>query len=273
MESCLVAPRFHSWFGRMIVLCRLWIRLDCWLGLHCGKQLKEALNRSFPATPPALIVIPFPDLQWAPKENLNLTMKDELSVREMRLDEALFVIRYFLNADHQFLRGMGVEPSKLPSESEWKERLETDLRRPLAERESFYLLWLSGDRPFGHSKINKIKCRSHAFMHLHIWAAEERRSGAADLLVRKSARLFFELFGLRRLFCEPCASNPAPNKTLPKAGFRLVRTYETVPGWINYQQTVNRWVLDRAAALTPDNGISSAPKRNKNLGETVPKRR
>jgi RimJ/RimL family protein N-acetyltransferase len=86
-------------------------------------------------------------------------------------------------------------------------------------------------------------------MHLHIWNANNRRGGSATQLLKPSIVNFFERFQLRELFCEPYALNAAPNKTLPKAGFHFVKTYETTPGWINFHQPVNLWVLDRETAL------------------------
>lgn len=86
-------------------------------------------------------------------------------------------------------------------------------------------------------------------MHLHIWAAENRKSGIADMMVRESVEYYFQRFDFEKLFCEPYALNPAPNKTLPKAGFRLLSTYTTTPGWINFEQPVNRWVVGRDEAL------------------------
>ena len=48
----------------------------------------------------------------------------------MRLDETRSVIRYFLEADVDFLNGMGVDPKKLPSESTWFELLKEDFIHP-----------------------------------------------------------------------------------------------------------------------------------------------
>jgi len=56
-------------------------------------------------------------------------------------------------------------------------------------------------------------------------------------------------FELRELFCEPYALNPAPNEAQPRVGFHLVKSYETTPGWINFRQPVNLWVLNRETAL------------------------
>jgi len=171
------------------------------------------------------------------------------TVREMSLEETRWVIRYFLEADHAFLNGMGVDPQKLPSESMWFELLKEDFARPIEQRHFCFLLWVVDGAPIGHCNINKIAFGQAAYMHLHIWNAEKRRGGLATQLLKPSVVHFFERFKLRELFCEPYALNPAPNSALPKVGFRLVKSYETTPGWINFHQPVNHWVLDRETAL------------------------
>lgn len=169
--------------------------------------------------------------------------------REMRLDETKAMIRYFLKADRAFLRGMGIDPNKLPAESTWFELLRQDFALPLQQKHFYYLVWEDDGVTLGHCNINKIAFGDAAYLHLHIWNANNRRLGCATHLLKPSIVHFFERFELRELFCEPYASNPAPNKTLPKVGFRLVKTYQTTPGWINFHQPVNRWVLDRQSAL------------------------
>ncbi|MEL7119370.1 MAG: GNAT family protein [Bacteroidota bacterium] len=82
-------------------------------------------------------------------------------------------------------------------------------------------------------------------MHLHLWKPELRKRGEGTQLVKMSLPLFFETFKLQKLYCEPYALNPAPNKTLPKLGFQFVEQYETIPGWINLPQIVRKYVLDR----------------------------
>jgi RimJ/RimL family protein N-acetyltransferase len=170
-------------------------------------------------------------------------------VREMQLDETRSMIRYFLEADHGFLNGMGVDPKKLPSESTWFELLQEDFARPIQQRQFYFLAWVVDGAPIGHCNINKIAFGQSAFMHLHVWNAAHRRGGCASQLLKPSVVHFFERFELRELFCEPYALNPAPNQALPKVGYRLVKSYETTPGWINFHQPVNLWVLDRETAL------------------------
>ena len=56
--------------------------------------------------------------------------------------------------------------------------------------------------------------------------------------------IYFQLLKIKRLFCEPNASNVAPNRTLQKAGFRYVKTHMTVPGPLNFRQAVTQWVIE-----------------------------
>ena len=171
-------------------------------------------------------------------------------VREMQLEETTIMIRYFLEADVHFLQGMGVDPTKLPTESAWTDLLHEDFARPIQQKQFYYLTWIVDSVPIGHCNINKIVFGQSAFMHLHIWDVDNRRSGSATQLLKPSIVTFFQQFQLRELHCEPYALNPAPNKSLPKVGFKLIKTYETTPGWVNLLQLVNHWKIDRVTALS-----------------------
>lgn len=63
--------------------------------------------------------------------------------------------------------------------------------------------------------------------------------------VKLTIPFYFNNFHLQTLYCEPYALNPAPNKTLPKAGFEFVKDYVCVPGWLNFEQMVNLWQMTR----------------------------
>ena len=167
------------------------------------------------------------------------------NIREFEVDDIDLMINYFLEADHDFLIGMGAEPDKLPPAAEWRKILLDDFERPLEHKKFYYIIWEVDDVPVGHSNINKIIYDQEAYMHLHLWQSEKRRNGQGTFFIKGSISRYFEKFHLQNLFCEPYALNPAPNKTLPKAGFELVKTYETTPGWINFNQSVNRWVLSK----------------------------
>ena len=169
----------------------------------------------------------------------------ERTLRELESDDIQWVVGYFWEAALEFLEAMGVDRAKLPARDEWQRIIHDDLARPLVARQFYYLIWEIDGTPVGHSNINKIVFGREAYMHLHLWRAAARRSGHGFHFIRESIARYFERFRLQNLFCEPYARNPAPNRLLTKVGFAHVQTYETIPGWINFPQTVKRWVLTR----------------------------
>ena len=154
------------------------------------------------------------------------------------------MIDYFLGADEVFLRGMGVDPKKLPDRQAWLEAALLDHRRTDAEKERAYLAWIHQGVPVGHSSINRIRVGEQAFIHLHLWVGGLRQAGLGTQYFSASAAEFMRAFRLRRLYCEPYAENPGPNRALVKAGFRFIKRYRTVPGPINFEQDVNQYVLE-----------------------------
>jgi RimJ/RimL family protein N-acetyltransferase len=82
-------------------------------------------------------------------------------------------------------------------------------------------------------------------MHLHLWKPGERKKGLGTAFVKQTLPFYFNNLQLKNLFCEPNAHNTAPNKTLEKVGFRFIKQHITTPGWLNFEQPVNRWVISR----------------------------
>jgi RimJ/RimL family protein N-acetyltransferase len=107
------------------------------------------------------------------------------------------------------------------------------------------IIWRLDDRAIGFSSCDKIVFGSRANMHLHVVVPELRQQGVGVACFRRSVEIYFRIFALRQLFCEPNAYNAAPNRTLQKAGFKYLKTYKTVPRPLNYHQAVTRWVMER----------------------------
>jgi RimJ/RimL family protein N-acetyltransferase len=171
-------------------------------------------------------------------------MREEIfSVRQVQESDFEKIVDYFLNADGDFLITMGVDISNLPSKEDWLKILSDDLQKDLKTKRFFYIIWLLNDEPIGHCNINKIIFGKEAFMHLHIWKRNARKNGMGFDLLKMTLPYYFKLFQLQYLFCEPSALNPAPNKILEKTGFEFMKQYDTIPGWINFHQTVNCWQL------------------------------
>jgi RimJ/RimL family protein N-acetyltransferase len=163
----------------------------------------------------------------------------------MRLDEVGLIIDYFHGATPEFLETLGVDPTRLPDPARWREFYAQEYARPHRERGAVLVVWELDGRPIGFSSADHIVFGRQANMHLHVVDSERRRAGHGAVCVRETAKIYFETLALERLFSEPNAFNVAPNRTLQRAGFRYVKTHNTVPGWLNYHQAVTRWVLEK----------------------------
>jgi RimJ/RimL family protein N-acetyltransferase len=161
------------------------------------------------------------------------------------------MVDYFLDADDEFLHAMGVARSRLPSREDWISSALRDHDRPIHEKERAYLAWVYGGVAIGHSSINRIEVGEAAFIHLHLWLRMHRQAGLGTTFFQLSVGHFTQDFSLKRLYCEPCADNPGPNRVLLKSEFRLIKRYRTVPGPINFEQDVNQYVRHFSA---PSNG-------------------
>jgi hypothetical protein len=164
--------------------------------------------------------------------------------RPMQLSETGLIIDYFHSASPEYLNALGVDPSRLPDRAQWKARFEQRFALPIEERNFFAILWEIDGRAAGWSSADKIVFGQEAYMHLHMLDPDRRRVGNGTFFVRESAKIYFDTLRISRLFCEPHALNVAPNRTLQAAGFKYVKTHETVPGPFNFHQPVTRWMLE-----------------------------
>jgi RimJ/RimL family protein N-acetyltransferase len=168
-----------------------------------------------------------------------------LVVREMQLAEVGVRIDYFHDSSDEHLLALGVDRASLPSRDAWRSTYVEDYARPIEDREGFSLIWeLDGDT-VGFSSTDRIAFGAEAFMHLHIVSPELRHQGHGTEFVKQSARHYFRVLQLERLYCEPNAFNRAPNRTLQRAGFHYLFTHEAKPSPMNFLQVTTRWVLDR----------------------------
>ena len=180
------------------------------------------------------------------------------------------MIDYFLGGGDEFLAGMGVDLAKLPTREEWLRAALADHARPDAQKERFYVAWLLDERIVGHSSISHIELGETAHCHLHLWEQGLRRTGMGSAFLRGSIDLYFERFALKSLASEPYAENPAPNRALPKLGFRLVRRYRTVPTGMAFEQDVNRYEIARTTG-SPRHRRTGSWHARQRAGGSVPR--
>lgn len=169
----------------------------------------------------------------------------KVEIREFVESDIEKIVDYFIDAESDFLKGMGADKSKLPERKEWIHNLQSELIKPYREKDYYYIIWLLDGRPVGHSNVNHIDFGESATMHLHLWKSGTRKSGLGLEFLKMTIPLYFEKLELKKLICEPYSENIAPNRTLKKIGFDLIQTYETIPGPINFRQIVNRYELTK----------------------------
>ncbi len=166
-------------------------------------------------------------------------------VREMKPSEIAIRIDYFHDSSDEHLLKVGVDRASLPSREAWRSAYLEDVARPIEHRDGLALIWELDGRPTGFSSADRIVFGAEAFMHLHIVSPDLRHQGFGAEFVKESARHYFRVLRLERLYCEPNAFNTAPNRTLQRAGFRYLFTHETKPTPINFHQAITRWMLER----------------------------
>lgn len=169
----------------------------------------------------------------------------EQTVRELTQADIEPLTNYWMNASEEFLLGLGADIKKIPPREQWVQMLTEQLSQSLEEKKSYCIIWLADGEPVGHSNINKIIFGEEAYMHLHLWNTVSRLRGLGTTFVKLTIPFYFNNFKLKTLYCEPYSLNPAPNKTLPKAGFEFVKDYVCIPGWLNFEQKVNLWKMTR----------------------------
>ncbi|MFD2247414.1 GNAT family N-acetyltransferase [Pontibacter ruber] len=169
--------------------------------------------------------------------------KHNLSVRELQEADIKAITDYWLTSEGAFLESMGVDLSKLPTKEQMSQMLLSQLSTPIEQKRSYCMIWELDEQPIGHCNTNPTVFGEEAFMHLHLWQQNTRKQGLGVELIQKTIPYFFNNLRIKKLYSEPYALNAAPNKALEKAGFTLEKEYTTIPGSINFEQPVKRWVL------------------------------
>jgi RimJ/RimL family protein N-acetyltransferase len=172
-------------------------------------------------------------------------MNPVLSVREITHADIPAIVNYWQTASDAHLTGMGVDLRKMPTAEQFTQVLKKNIDTPLQQRISCCVIWEADGQPVGHSNTNPTRFGDEAFMHLHLWNSGTRKKGLGTELVKLTLPYYFNTLKLKRLFCEPYALNPAPNKTIEKLGFEFVKEHITTPGFINFEQPVKRWLMTR----------------------------
>lgn len=172
-----------------------------------------------------------------------------LTVRELQEADIRSITDYWSESPDDFLVGMGVDLKKLPSREGFENMLQRQISLPYKEKNSLCLIWEVDGEAIGHCNTNPTVFGDEAYMHLHTWQGAHRQKGLGTDLLKLSVPYFFEKLELKTLYSQPYTLNPAPNRALEKVGFEFVKEFTTVPGSINFEQSVKLWRMGIENAL------------------------
>src|SRR5687768_9356141 len=150
-------------------------------------------------------------------------MSNLLSVRELEAKDISHIISYWFTATAEQLHAMGADIEKLPRPEQFENNLLTQLALPYNDKKAYALIWEADGEAIGHCNVNPLFYNDYAYMHLHIWNTQTRKHGFGSELVKMSLPYYFDNLKLQKLYSEPYALNPAPNRVLEKAGFTFVK--------------------------------------------------
>ena len=166
-------------------------------------------------------------------------------VRELLGTDIPYIVRYWTGSSPEHLLAMGVDISKVPAADTLAAGLQRQLETPLEEKGAYCLIGELDGVAIGHCNTNPTQFGEEAYMHLHLWEGAQRGQGLGTRMVIGALPYFFGRLQLQCLYSQPYALNGAPNRTLEKAGFHFDKEYVTVPGSLNFEQPVKRWLMTR----------------------------
>ncbi len=144
---------------------------------------------------------------------------NKLHIRPMRPEDIVPLNQYWEAATADDLERLGElnRPDSKATKAFLEAFCATELDPESAEED--LRIWCLDETPIGYSTLKSIRYGVDAQIHLHVWDKTQRRKGYSSFLFCQTALDFISVFALKRLYCQPNATNPMPNAMLKKIGF------------------------------------------------------
>lgn len=156
---------------------------------------------------------------------MHTTMTTTLTVRDFQPSDIDLVLDYWhrIVTPEDLIR-MGIDANTMFSPQQHRDHLEAYFQQQESSmRTSHMLIWEVNQEPVGFCTLADIETTKSANIHFHM--TKLRRQGFGTALVKKSLQHCFNQFQLKTIYCEPCATNEAPNRVLQKLGIQPVKVY------------------------------------------------
>jgi len=144
-----------------------------------------------------------------------------VAVRDLTLSDLPFILGYWFRSPPGFIEAMGVDPVKMPKESEMRAALEDKVRQtPPAKLNALVIAY--DNKPVGFHTLHPLVEGDHAIFHAHIWDADFRRRGLGQHSYAKACRIFMDRFSLNRIIFKTPKQNTGAIRVKEKLGIRCI---------------------------------------------------
>ncbi len=147
-----------------------------------------------------------------------------ISVRELTESDIPIMMNYWFRSPPGFIESMGVDPAKMPSESEMEAGMRARMQasRALPKPNSSGVAIVYDGKFIGQHSVNQLTEDGSAIFHAHIFSPEFRGRGIGMHSYPKACRFFMDRFNLKRILFKTPLQNTGSIRVKEKLGLRCV---------------------------------------------------
>lgn len=148
----------------------------------------------------------------------------KITVREPTLEDAPAILSYWYDSSPDFLEGMGVDFSKLPSREEFQATLEQKFKSGLSPdgQKLNVLIVCADENAVGFHTLSPFTEGESGVFHAHIWDKSMRGKGIAVESYPLACRAFIEKFRLKKVLFKTPIQNKGALRIKAKLGLEEV---------------------------------------------------
>ncbi len=149
---------------------------------------------------------------------------EDILVRDLSEADIPFILNYWFHSPTGFIESIGVDPAKLPSESDMKAALieKCRLNHGLAQSKLNALIIVYNNKPVGFHTLFPIEEGDYGIFHAHIWDPAMRRRGIAKISYRLACNIFLKRFNLQRILFKTPKQNIGAIRVKEQLGIRYI---------------------------------------------------
>mgnify|MGYP001584581062 CR=1 FL=1 len=147
-----------------------------------------------------------------------------IEMRDLSEQDIPLILNYWYHSPQGFFESMGVDLTKMLTESE----MEKKLREKLSENKTLQgsklnvVIILYNKEAIGNHTINPLVEGDHGIFHAHIWKMGMRGKGLGVYTYPKACKIFMQRFNLKKILFKTPIQNISAIRVKEKLGIRFV---------------------------------------------------